>query len=138
MPDWRVNTTPRSRSYGPAVSVACSFGLAHAAEQCFHGRPETLPLLAFLLGQPGEGVLCADAGKVVVDLPMPQLLPDLGLGHCVAALDLFFPPGEVLAEPFEGLAAPEGACLVVQPVCVLPLGATRHRSGAGGIIASAH
>src|SRR6516164_4455485 len=102
-----------------------SFGLAHAAEHCAHVRPETLPLLAFLLRQPGEGVLGADAGKVAVDLPLPQLVPDLGDGRCVAALERSVPPGEVLAEPFEGLAAPEGAFLVVQLVRVLALTATR-------------
>ena len=32
-----------------------SFGLAHAAEHCVHVRPESLPLLTFLLRQPGEG-----------------------------------------------------------------------------------
>src|SRR5262249_4450293 len=98
-----------------------SFGLARAAEQRVHIGPELLPLLAFLVRQRGEAVPGADAGKVAVDLPVPQLLPDPGVGRCVAALERFVPPGEVLAEPFEGLAAPEGAFLVVQLVRVLAL-----------------
>src|SRR5262249_43568247 len=100
-----------------------------------HVRPETLPLLAFLLREPGEGIFVADAGKVAVDLPVPQLLPDLGVGRCVPALEHLVPPGEVLAEPFEGLAAPEGPFLVVQLVRVLALTATRQRGGTGGVVA---
>jgi two-component system nitrogen regulation response regulator GlnG len=114
-----------------------SFGLAHASEQRVHVGPEPLPLLAFLVRQPGEGVLAADAGQVAFDLPAPHPPPHLGFRLRGALVERLAPPGQVLAEPFEGLAAPEGALLVAQRVRVLALATTGSRGGAGGVVTSA-
>ena len=52
-----------------------SFGLARAAEQRVHVGPEPLPLYAFLVRQPREGVPGVDARKVAVGLTVPHGLP---------------------------------------------------------------
>src|SRR5215470_9173857 len=102
-----------------------SFGLAHAAEQRVHVGPEPLPLLAFLLRQPREGVRGADAGEVAVGLPVPQPLPGLSVGPRVTVAERLAPPTQVLSKPVEGLSAPEGAFLVVQRARLLAVTTTR-------------
>ena len=52
-----------------------SFGLARAAEQRVHVGPEPLPLYAFLVRQPREGIPGVDARKVAVGLTVPHGLP---------------------------------------------------------------
>ena len=49
-----------------------SFGLAHAAEQPIRVGPEPLPLHAFLVRQPREGVPGVDARKVAVLKELPS------------------------------------------------------------------
>src|SRR5262249_12368058 len=85
-----------------------SFGPARAAETRVHVGPESLPALAFLLWQAGQGVPATDAGEVAVGQPVLHLLPGTNFGLRVAAVGRPAPPGEVLAEPGEGLPAPEG------------------------------
>jgi hypothetical protein len=88
-----------------------SFGHAHEPEQRIHVGPEPLPQLTFLVRQPGECVLGADAGQVRLAAPRSQPLPDLGVGLRIAVVQPLAAPGEVGAEPVEGLLAQEAAFL---------------------------
>src|SRR6516164_5485002 len=89
-------------------------GLARASDQRVHLGPETLPLLALLGRNAGEGIVAADPREVAVAPPVLHLRPDLGPGLPLSPVERLAPPGEVLPEPFAGLAAPAGAPLVVQ------------------------
>src|SRR4051812_27473400 len=92
-----------------------SFGHAHAPEQPVHVGPEPLPPLTFLVRQPGECVPAADAGQVSIAPPDLQPLPDPGVGLRIAGVEPLAAPGEVLAEPVEGLPAEDSTFLVIQP-----------------------
>src|SRR5262245_47230008 len=81
-------------------------GLARASDQRVHLGPETLPLLALLGRNAGEGIIAADPRKVAVAPPVLHLAPDQGPGLCVAILERLAPPGEIQAQPFQGLPAP--------------------------------
>ena len=70
-----------------------SFGLARAAEQRVHVGPELLPLLAFLVRQPGEAVPGADARKVAVGLTVPHGL-QAPLGRVRNSWNCFFGSGK--------------------------------------------
>src|SRR5262249_54094814 len=75
----------------------------------------------------------ADAGKVVIDLPMLQLLP--GFGLLVTVVECLPPPQKILTEPVKGLPAPERAFLSVHLTRVLSLTATRQHGGTSCIVA---
>ena len=75
-----------------------SFGLAHAAEQRVHVGPEPLPLHAFLVRQPGEGVPGVDARKVAVGLTVPHGLP-APLGRVRKSWNCFFGSGKSSSRP---------------------------------------
>src|SRR5579862_6891193 len=110
-------------------------GQAHSPQQLVHVGPEPLPLLPFFIWQPGEGVLGMDAGKVEIVQPGLQPLTNAGAELAVAVVELRATPGEVLAEPFEGLPAEQGAYLRRQLACVLALAAPSQRRFASGAVA---
>src|SRR5262249_36923112 len=105
--------------------------------QVLDAAPEILPLLAFGFRQFGEAGLLSDCGEEGVSLPLPQPLRDDGFGLGVAFLRLPAPPGQVGAEPGQGLLPPGGAILVVELVGVLALAAASQGSGESGVVASA-
>ncbi len=79
-----------------------SFGRAHAPEQRAHVGPEPLPPLTFLIRQPGECVLGADAGQVRIAAPKSQPVPDPGVDLRIAVVEPLATPGQFLEEPVEG------------------------------------
>ena len=80
------------------MSRGRSFGLAHAAEQPIHVGPEPLPLHAFLVRRPREGVPGVDARKVAVGLTVPHGLP-APLGRVRKSWNCFFGSGKSSSRP---------------------------------------
>ena len=119
--------------------VSCPLPLfpshAQATEQCVHVGPQAISLLTFLVRQSGESVFGVNAGQVRIAPRILQALPDPGVGLRIAVVEPLATPGEVLAEPVQGLPAQEGTFLVGQLVRVPTLTAPADAAAAGGMIA---
>src|SRR6516164_7572994 len=90
-------------------------GLARASDQRVHIGPETLPLLALLGRNAGEGTVVADPREVANAPPVLHPRPDLGPGLLpLTPVERLAPPREVQAQPNQGLPAPACAFHVVQ------------------------
>src|SRR5262249_8129489 len=100
-----------------------------------HLGPETLPLLALLGRNAGEGIIAADPREVDVVSPVLHLAPDGSPGLCLATLECLAPPGEVQAQPLQGLPAPACAFRVVQVGRILALGVAGQGRITGGVVA---
>jgi hypothetical protein len=102
--------------------------------QGFDVLPELLPLLAFGLGQLGQGRFAPDAGEIRVLLPVLHRLQHGGTGFAGPAFQLLASGREVCAKLVECLATQRGAGFVVQRIGVLAFSAARQGCGAGGVL----
>src|SRR6516164_9637137 len=96
-------------------------GLARASDQRVHLGPETLPLLALLGRNAGEGIVVADPREVANAPPLLHPRSDLGPGLPLTPVERLATPGEVQAQPLQRLQAPACAFSVVQVGRVLAL-----------------
>src|SRR5262249_11802547 len=123
-------------SCAAAVATRLLFVLGRF-EQLVHVGPELLPDVPFRLGQLGQRLLVPHTGQVGSALPVLERLSRKGPLLRAAVVDLLDPRGQIGAQPLQGLLAPAGTLLVVEPGGVFTHAATGRRCGAGCTVAVA-